>query len=234
MPKPLLLLTRPRGGNDRFVAALDPELRDKVQVVMAPLLDIVAIEPFPDCGHCDAAIFTSGNGVALAPEGSARPAYCVGRRTADEAARKKWQVVHVAATAEELVQALAGTSPSGRVLHFAGQHRRGEVVERLQALGTDVAACILYDQHERRLSNEAKALIENAHKIIAPIFSPRTAEIFATQVPCRNRIVAVALSPAVASPLSGCGLAHIHICDRPDANQMSEDIENLLRRATFA
>lgn len=234
MTVPLLLLTRPQDDNEGFVAGLAPDLLPGLRVVMAPLLQIAPVTPAPDCGPCDGAIFTSRNGVALAPDGDGRPAFCVGPRTAAQAAERGWDTLVVAATADELLAALSKTPPGGRVIHFAGKHRRGNIAERLSAAGMTVETCILYDQRRRGLTPDNRAELAAASRIIAPVFSPRTAEIFVEEVPFQDRIEVVALSPAVAAALRSGSFAELHICAHPNAGQMTEDIEKLLRRATFA
>ena len=82
---PTVLLTRPAPDSAAFAAALTERIA--VPVVVSPLMRIVTDGTLPNMDDVDGVIFTSRNGVRAYRElnGPARPCYCVGPGTAEEA-----------------------------------------------------------------------------------------------------------------------------------------------------
>ncbi|WP_415405360.1 hypothetical protein [Tateyamaria sp. SN3-11] len=76
-----LIMTRPLPASEAFLRDLPADLRDRFAPVFSPLIDIVPLNPPDPMASADAAIFSSANGVAAAPPGDGRIAYCVGPAT---------------------------------------------------------------------------------------------------------------------------------------------------------
>ena len=91
MPQPRLLLTRPHPGAAQFLDRLSPALRDGA--VISPLIEIAPTGVGVDLAPFAGVIFTSANGVAHAPKGDGRPAFCVGPQTTAAAANRREKVV---------------------------------------------------------------------------------------------------------------------------------------------
>lgn len=219
---PLLLLTRPAAQSARFaedaVQALGP-----LTVVTSPLLEL----HFRDVAQpMDAAgvIFTSANGVRaftrLAP-GNGLRAWCVGTRTAEAAKAAGFDAVTAGADADGLVARLIEGRPAGPLLHARGVHGRGEIAERLNSAGIETKEAVLYDQRALPLSEEAGDALAGDGPILVPLFSPRTASLFAAAAAeARASLHVVALSPAVAEALGKGPWASVDVAERPDAPAM--------------
>jgi uroporphyrinogen-III synthase len=223
-----VLLTRPRAQSAGFAVQVRARLPG-VRVVVAPLMEIVPTGSAPELGPRDAAIFTSANAVAAAGAGHGRLAFCVGTRTAAAAEAAGFAATVAGPTAEALVAELARLRPEGRLVHLHGVHTRGDVAARLAAAGLTVEARSVYDQINVPPGPDfAEALA--APRLVAPLFSPRSAHLFAkaarragvsrTSEPLRL----VALSPAVRDALPPDWRAGVTVTASPDASAILDEI----------
>jgi uroporphyrinogen-III synthase len=129
-PRATLLLTRPRAASERFAAEI--AARDlPLEVVIAPLMEIVPTGDLPPLPEGAALIFTSSNAVEAAGPGQGRRAWCVGARTRQAAAEAGFDAVLAGATADELVAHVVDLRPDGPLVHVHGRHQRGDVADRL-------------------------------------------------------------------------------------------------------
>lgn len=229
--RPALLLTRPQSSAQAFVAQLDLSVVAGVSVVISPLLEIAPTHAAFDLSGYQGVIFTSAHAVGCVDMGNGLNAYCVGARTAEVAQARGWDVKLVAQTADDLVSKINGAA--GPLLHIAGAHRRGEVAGRLTALGIRTDVTIVYEQLPQTLSAVALELLNSSAQIIAPLFSPRTAAIFADQVPSTAELHIVAMSEAVASALGKIVPKTLMIAPAPTGAEMRRSVENLLLGTTL-
>lgn len=223
-----LLLTRPRELAFQFLETLDPAALAGVEVVISPLIEIVTLDRPTDTEGAAGAIFTSGQGVARAPNGAGLPAYCVGRRTANAARVAGWDVRLVAETAKDLLAAIPG-DVVGPLNHYCGKHRSGTIAEQLTARGLLTHVVVLYDQQLRSLSAEARELLAGPKRVIVPLFSPRTAAQFLVESEGATRIEVVAISDAAADLLRDKISAPVHVARAPDGLEMGRCVEIRLR-----
>lgn len=219
---PLLLLTRPAAQSARFAGEAAQAL-GPLRVVTAPLLEMRFLDrPLP--AGARGLVFTSANGVhALARRGSGAglPAWCVGARTAQAAQEAGFDARIGGADAAALVDRLISAAPPGPLLHVRGIHGRGAVVERLNSAGIETKEAVLYDQRALSLTEEAKAALQGNGPVLVPLFSPRTAEVFAGEAAdARAPLHIVALSPAVAAALGDLPRASLDVAEQPDAPAM--------------
>lgn len=214
-----LLMTRPLAAAERFVAGLPEAARARLRVIYAPLMEIRPAQAPVSLQGVKGVIFTSANGVETASrETAARlPAYCVGERTAQAAAKAGWRASCLGHCADELVAALLSQRPEAPLLHLRGGHARGEIAERLTSGGIPCREQILYDQVLLPLTEEAKAALAAQTDVIVPLFSPRTARHFANLCGDAAHLHLIALSPAVAEPLKGLNCKTLRVSKTPDA-----------------
>lgn len=199
--RPIVLLTRPRVASERFAL----ELRG-MDVVIAPLMDIVGTDAAIDLRGVVGVILTSEAAVAFLPP-SALPAYCVGLRTAEAAQGAGLSVQAVEKHADALVAALLANKPPAPLLHFHGQHQRGDVAERLTKGGLPTRSHVVYDQREMPPGAIFHAAIAR-EGLMVPLFSPRSATLFADAASGINPTARLlAMSTAVADALP----AHLRI-----------------------
>jgi len=226
MAKPTLLLTRPRASAQAFAARLDPVALGRVDVLLAPLMEISDTGAPVDIPPDQAVIFTSANGVAQAGAGAGRPAFCVGENTTRQAGLQGWRAQQAGETAQALIAALIADPPQTPLLHLGGEHTRGDIAGALSAAGLPTQHIALYRQTLLPLEPNAKAALEKP--CIIPVFSPRTAAQLVTQAAGKLALShIVALSDAVAAPFRGENLAQLHILPAPQAIYMVNAVENL-------
>lgn len=226
-----LLMTRPRVAAERFIQALPATLKHRVSVCYSPLLEILPVNAEIDLTRVKGVIFTSVNGVSstlgLTPP-CGLVAYCVGKATADAASQAGWSAKMMGETARELIDTMLASRAVGPLLHLSGQHVRGDIAGELTNAGCLVRRLVVYDQKLLELTESAQVLIHEGGRIIAPMFSARTARHFFEQCPQDARLHVIALSPAVAKPLSNMPNLTVTLCNRPDTDNMKREVENVL------
>lgn len=230
MDRPALLLTRPAQSARDFIDSLDPAALRDVTVCISPLLRIVRTGVEPDLDGYRGAIFTSSNGVDMAPRGEGRVAVCVGDRTATAAQGQGWDVRQLAQTADALVALLVAAPVEGPLLHIAGQHRRGDIAGRLNAAGLRTDEAIVYDQQLEPLTDAARALLAADRPVLVPLFSPRTAQQFMSGTQDLGGVTIVAISEAVAAEVDHDRIGTMYIAQAPTSKAMQQAVEMLLRQ----
>lgn len=226
MPRKTLILTRPEAQSKALWQALGkPE-----PVLIAPLIEIVPLAAeAPGAG--EGVILTSANGARLAPGLGGRPAWCVGARTAAEARARGADIRLIAPDAKALVAALLAGSPELPLVHLAGRHRRGDIVERLGRAGLEARLAEIYDQRALPVSDELRALATGEEPALIPLYSPRSALILGEQAGPPGPLVEVlALSPAVADAWRSATGTEAMVCARPEGAEMQREIAAALRR----
>lgn len=220
-PAPLIVLTRPQEASERFADALRAEL-GMVAVAIVPLMDIAPTGEVADLTGAAGLIFTSAAGVAVFAKQSARrdlPAWCVGARTAEAARAIGLAARSADGDADALVAAILAARPMGRLVHLCGTHSRGAVAQRLTAAGLKAEELAIYDQAARPATAQLQAALDHPGPIIVPLFSPRSAALFA-QAAGAAPVTAVALSEAVRAALPADLAARAVVADHPDGPAM--------------
>ena len=219
-----LLLTRPRVQGVRFARQLRAQLRHPFKITYAPLLSPIILHPvLPELRFC-AVVFTSETAVAAAACMLALPkhAFCVGDQTARAARRAGFATSSAAGDAEALVRFVVAANPSGRLLHLHGAETRGDVAAKLTEAGIVTHSLTVYRQEPCSLSRRAKLLLQGDAPVIVPLFSPRTAAIFVSQLEptMRAPLYMVALSAAVAQVSQVSQVKEILCAALPNADAM--------------
>jgi len=235
-----LLLTRPEPQAEdtaRRLAAAGHE------VVHAPMLALVA-EPFApvDLDGVVALAATSRSAVdAMAgrPDLDALrrlPLYAVGDATAAAARRLGFaRVVSAAGAAADLAAALAAALPPGAgILHLAGRDRAGDLATPLAARGLPLAVVTLYRAEPAAvLPAAAAAALAAADLDAGLVYSARTA---AALVAAADRgglaealagLPLLALSSAVAAPLTAAGVRRVLVAATPDEDALLALLDRL-------
>jgi uroporphyrinogen-III synthase len=231
-----VLLTRPEAEGLGFRTALSRRFGAVVRPVVAPLLQLEPLDPHLPEGRFSGVIFTSAAGVsAVAGIRQALPdlAWCVGAKTALRAAEAGFRARSADGDADALVRAILADRPAGRLLHLRGEDTRGEVAERLNSAGIETESVVVYRQVPQPLSAEGRALLGSRGAVIVPLFSPRSAALFAKAA--EGAVAAlhlVALSGAVARVARAIPHRSLHQADRPDAGAMLEAIARALGDAS--
>lgn len=224
---PTLLLIRPAKSAQRFArecAALWPAL----PIVQSPIMQIV---------HCGApiqpqggVILSSANAVSQIAPVQARQiaAYCIGPRTARAAQAAGLDVALTAPDADALVAALLANPPAVPMLHLRGEHSRGNICQRLMAGGLQCRETIVYRQVSQPLNDQARDVLAGATPVIAPLFSPRSAQLLSLEsAHIRAPMWIAALSPAVQDAWDGPADRRA-LAPTPDAQGMQKAIMKLV------
>ncbi|ABG30181.1 uroporphyrinogen-III synthase [Roseobacter denitrificans] len=228
MQKIPLILTRPKGSNAVFEADIAPKVRQHVDFIHSPLLEIVPIDGGYDSTGADHAIFTSANGVKYAPKGNGRRAFCVGEKTTQLARSHGWDAVFAGATVLALKDHVLINRPQGEIHHYSGVFVRGNVAEDLSVAGLRVTNIPLYEQRLLPFSAQALSVLERRAPVVVPLFSPRTAAHFAAIAPAHPQLYVVAMSTAVADSCNEMSPARLIIAREPTAKSMALCVENLV------
>jgi uroporphyrinogen-III synthase len=222
-----ILLTRPADQGARFARDLADRFGDGIAIAQSPLLAPQMLTPDLPVGPFDAVVFTSETAVAAAViPGLPRRAFTVGDRTAQAAQAAGFLTLSASGDAEALIALLVQARP-GRVLHLHGQDTRGDVVGHLRRAGMQAEGAVVYAQAPQPLTAQAQGWLDDDQPVIVPLFSPRTATLFATY-----RAVAplwlVSLSPAVDTSATLPAARRITAA-RPDSDTMLDAIATLVR-----
>ncbi|WP_370281448.1 uroporphyrinogen-III synthase [Pseudooceanicola sp.] len=219
---PTVLLTRPAPDSAAFAAALTERIA--VPVVVSPLMRIVTDGTLPNMDDVDGVIFTSRNGVRAYRElnGPARPCYCVGPGTAEEARAAGMPARFAEGDAVALEALIRSEAPEGRWLHLHGRHVRVDVSARLREAGIAAEGRVVYAQEAQPLSAEARALLAGEAPVVAPVFSPRSAKLLAQGEKSAAPVYIVAMSDAVASALGDWPRTKCTIAGQMDFRSMLE------------
>ncbi|MBF9042716.1 uroporphyrinogen-III synthase [Rhodobacterales bacterium HKCCE4037] len=217
--RPTLLLTRPRAASERFAEGLDG-----FDVVIAPLMEIVGTgEPITLDGIAGV-ILTSENAVPFLPR-AALPAYCVGPRTADAARAAGFDADVLGPDADGLVAELSRRAPRGPLLHVHGRHTRGEVEGRLRKAGLEAHGIAVYDQRAVPPDDAFHEAMRQP-QVIVPLFSPRSAMLFAEAVSCPlDAATLIAMSDAVRDALPAQLQPRTTVLARPTGAEMRKALE---------
>ncbi len=227
-----LLLTRPEPQSSEFLARCEKELGQRISAVISPLLQIVDAGDIPPLDDYHCLIFTSGNAVHRVGKAGVlkgRGVAAVGEATA-EFARNYGAIAK--AYGDDLETFLANcVDIEGPCLHLRGSHTRGDLVGRLKSMGKAASDAVVYDQISQPPTRAARALLAGPDPIIAPLFSPRTAQLLSKAVGQRPGIVVVAMSGAVADASRTIG--KVHIAEAPTVGAMCAATAASLQQANL-
>ncbi len=229
-----LLMTRPQGASERFVARLPADLRARLRPIYAPLVEIVPLARAIELGEARGLIFTSANGVRVGAgliQPRDLPCYCVGQATTHAAQQAGWRAQWAGNDAESLIKTLHQAPPEGPLLHLRGAHSRGNVAARLTTLGRLTRERVIYDQPLLPLTDAASQVLSGTSPVIVPLFSPRTARQFANLYTGPAPLYLVALSDAVANPVKELKYMNLSITTHPSAKSMAQLVGQLVKSA---
>lgn len=227
-----VLVTRPRAEAEAFAALLAEKFGTLVRPVVAPLMAVEYLAPSLPQGPFAGVIFTSAAGVAAAVRlGADLPplAWCVGAKTAARAQSAGFHARSAEGDADALIAAILADPPRGKLLHLRGQDTRGAVAEWLNSAGIETVSAVIYRQAPQPLTPEARALLQGDGLVIVPLFSPRSAALFAAAAPdARAGLHLVAMSDAVAKAARDLPRRTLTRAARPDAGAMLDAVEAAL------
>lgn len=231
VPKPTasILLTRPEAQSRSFAQQLQAHgFTGDIQI--SPLFAIKPTGAAISLNATDQVIFTSRNAIEFVPVSDAA-AWCVGEKTAEQAKRAGWSAISANGDVDALAAKIVAANPTCRLVHVRGRHSRGDLVARLNAAGLTAIDVVVYDQVAQSLGDAALAVLNQTDPVIVPLFSPRTARLFADQGPFRAPIHCVAMSDAVAQEVRDLPVQTLRIAAEPTAKSIRKGVLSLVDAA---
>lgn len=231
-----VLVTRPRPDADETASELVARGHEPV---IAPLLEVIFDSGTAlDLSDAQAILITSANGVrALASATDRRdlPIFAVGDASAAAARQNGFdRTENATGNVEALAElVIARLSPrDGQLVHVAGTVTAGDLSGLLALSGFEVRRTVLYRaQPVSNLPAVIGECLRDDSLDAAAFFSPRTATQFAELVTSAGlvehcgRIVAVALSDAVAEKLEKMAFSDVRTAETPDQASLFRALE---------
>jgi uroporphyrinogen-III synthase len=229
---PILLLTRPERASLDTAQALR-QMGARFDLIVSPLIGIEYVAALPAIPDDALLVFTSANGVRAyqalgGPPG--RKGFAVGATTAETANAMGLDLICADGNAQDLIALITAIAPNQPLVHLHGEHSRGDLANRLRQKGFATGAHVLYHQPQVPFSDRAAQALMGSDPIIAPIYSPRTARIFA-QHPVKAPLLVAALSEAVAKQARALHITELRIAPRPDRDLFLPLVVDLVKGA---
>lgn len=222
---PIVLVTRPEADAQRFVDALRA-VSGQFDVITSPAFENEALSV--DMPDFDTAIFTSQAGVAQAPRGNGRPAFCVGDATANAATDAGYVSVSAGGSADDLVALILRQRPDDALLHIRGAIARGDITKSLNEAGLRCQDVVVYRKATRGPSQTARDALESSEMVIIPLFSAETVSILENWPLHFGGCVVVAISDAVAGASRVLSPLNILVSDANDMRAMAQATARLI------
>ena len=238
-----ILLTRPHTASEQWAALL-------AEVGFASVIDpLLIIEPTYVArprGKFVAVIFTSANAVASLKESHAHmddlillPCFCVGAATGRAAHRAGFLDVHEGASDGLTLAHLLTTdlaAKCGHLLHIAGDIVKEDMERALRIDGFTFRRWSVYRALAREgFGTESQALLREGKIDAIPVFSARSAQLLVAALEknhledaCR-RLIAVALSQAVANVLETISWRRLCVAEAPSESQVLALLQSELK-----
>lgn len=210
-----VLLTRPDLQSRSFLADLEVRLGFSPSCIVSPILRIVSVDGDVDLESFRTLIVTSGNAVeAMREHLKGRRVVTVGERTAELARQAGADAECFGDRVQSLVERL--NELESPALHLRGRHSVGALTDRGRSLGVLIHECVVYDQVEHPLSEEAQKALTKPN-VVLPLFSPRSAKLV-SRYECHPSTYAIAMSMGVAEAWN-CS-TRLAVASRPDRAAM--------------
>jgi len=230
-PDTCILLTRPAAQAQAYADELGKACGDNFIIVQSPLLEIEILKVPLNLSGVHHLLFTSVNGVNAFAENSDQrdiPTICVGSRTAKAATAIGLKAAQAQGTANDMIalaQELAQGLP-GEFLYLRGRIAAQGVSSALNTAGYTTRETVIYSQNSQNLNQSAIKVLTNQTRILVPLFSPRTAELFTAQtagIHVQNAKI-ICLSQNVADRLGDKFASEITVVSKPTAAAVTREI----------
>lgn len=233
-----LLLSRPQDSAERFAREMRA-LGWAGPVMIAPLQRIALHPPArQDVAGARSLIFTSQHAVAAWQAAGLEcdlPVCCVGPRSAEAAREAGFGDVRQApgGDAVSLLAMISADPPPAPMLHLRGQHVAMPLAQKLAARGIEARELVVYRQKALPLQQDARDLLSRPGDVVAPLFSPRSARLFAQALGAVPRLAArlhvVVISPACLQGAIADFVPRPRIACTPDAQGVAAELVALQR-----
>lgn len=224
-----LLLTRPAQAAQDFASAITAA-GWRGGVLVAPLMQIAYVPAdLAVAAGAGTLVFTSHHGVAgwMGLGGACNlPVWCVGPRTGQAARDAGFSDIRQApgGNAVSLRAALLAAQPARPVVHVRGAHAAMALAQELDAAGLPAREVVVYDQRPCDWTDAARDLLSRPVPVVVPLFSPRSARLFArvceTLPQIRAQLHVIVISHACVAALNASKCSSLTVVDHPDGEAM--------------
>lgn len=224
-----LLITRPKEQSEELAETVSELMPGKFEPIVCPLLEIRSEPGSLDIAGAQALLFTSRAAVVEFSKRSDErhlPALCVGDATAEVATSFGFSSM----SADGDVSALATLAAAsylpdlGYFVHFRGGETAGDLVGALAGEGIPAEERIIYDQFPLFLSDETKARLKSMDRCVATVFSPRSANLLADELPSeialRTSIVSISVNASL--PFQNINVREVSVAKVPKLEAILE------------
>ena len=225
---PTLLMIRPEAQSRGFLELLT--VPEGLDTVISPILTIKHISVAPrDVGTL---VLTSANAVPGAAAITAERVYAVGRSTAAAARAAGLDVIAGDGDAHALIARILADRVPEPILHLRGVHTRGNLAETLARVGMEVEDVVAYSQDATPLTASAEAALAGPGPVLVPLFSPRSARLFALSAKSVTADVwVIAMSDAVAEAAGTRFESALSRAESPTGEAMRELVQRRIDTA---
>lgn len=224
-----LLITRPIEQSQDFAQRVSAQMPGKFEPVISPLLEIRPEPGSVDLSGVQALLFTSRAAVVeFAKRSQERhvPVLCVG----DATARIATSFGFSAMSADGDVSALASLAAAsylpdlGYFLHVRGGETAGDLVGALMGEGIPAEERIIYDQFPLYLEDNARSRLDRADHCVATVFSPRSANLLADELPAdiAKKTEIISISVNAAQPFQNVNTKGLSVAKVPKVEAILE------------
>jgi uroporphyrinogen-III synthase len=222
---PIVIVTRPKADAQRFIDVLRM-ISGPFSVIISPAFENETLSAeIPDF---DTAIFTSRAGVAQAPRGDGRSAFCVGDATATAAKGAGYAAMSADGSADGLVRLILRQRPDVALLHIRGETSRGDIAKRLNDAGLRCKDVVAYRKAAKAPSQSIRDALAVNKKVILPLFSAETVSILKTWPLEFDGCTVVAISDVVAGASASLLPLNIAVSDAPSVQAMAHATARLI------
>lgn len=217
--------------------ALPESTRRSVDFLINPLLSIRVAGPLPDLDEISGLIFTSANALdaykALGGPVLQRPVIAVGEATAKVARGYGFTVDVAGGTADHLVGYILDHGYRGPLMHLRGEVAIGDVARRLSEAGVETRETVIYQQDLEGFAPETREALSQDRSIVAPVFSPRTAQQLGRESEGLNGIRVAAISRSVAEALPSAMRSQTQVANRPNRDGMVDLVVEMIAQSAM-
>ncbi|SLN62928.1 uroporphyrinogen-III synthase [Roseovarius albus] len=229
---PTILIIRPEEAAIRFEQELIARFGADLRILRAPAMRMEFLSPQVKWVSINTLVFTSHVAVqafAALTDDRAFACYAVGSTTATAARAIGLDPVDCKGDAAELVKVLLAARPQLPALYLRGEHVSEDIAAKLDQSGITVQSAIVYRQHAKRLTSEAKDLLQSANPVIVPLMSARSSRLLFDQANPAAQIYPVAISNKVAATVPEAYSAQLRTALKPNLQAVLDEVAKQIR-----
>lgn len=229
-------MTRPETAANRFAEQFRARFGSDWPVVTSPLMRTLWLSPRLCLDDIENVIFTSETAVrAFARLENRRSlhAWCVGERTAGAARTAGFSVTVGPGDADALTDMILSVRPTAHFIWPHGVDTAFDVAGTLNAGGAKTDSVAVYEQIALPLTDKASALLSGHHPLLVPLFSTRSAVLFAEAArTCTAPLLIAAIGAPAAQKAATLNPEKCVIAARPDSESLLDALDQLAHPAS--